>query len=203
MQFMFVPVLSACLIALLRGGQVKNLASLSLKFAWIPLVMFTLQFAIVLFPQVQSELLFDLGPWITVSTYGLLIIFLGINQRLPGMRLILVGAVLNLAVIWANGGYMPVTPEALSRSGHLDKVFVYGDRAHVLGSKDIVLTQDQTRLMLLSDVLKAPQVIYIPATFSIGDVFIMAGASWLAYRVLIDDSRKRRALELETQAAQP
>jgi multisubunit Na+/H+ antiporter MnhG subunit len=187
MQFMMVPVLIAGLIALLRGGQWKNLACLSLKHAWIPLAMLTLQFGIVLFPLRMNDLFLDLGSWITVATYGLLILFLGVNRRLPGVKLILVGTALNLTVILTNGGHMPVTPEALARSGHLDKVYLHEDQAYVLGSKDIVLPKEQTHLLVLSDVLKVPGAIEVPATFSIGDVLIMIGAAWLAYRSMLSN----------------
>jgi hypothetical protein len=195
MQFMIVPVLAAGLLAMLRGGQLKNLAALELRFAWLPLAMFTLQFGFVLFPLGQGELYFKLVPWVTVSTYALLIAFLALNRELPGLQLIMLGAALNLAVILANGGYMPVSREALVRSDHLDKVFVQGERAYVLGSKDIVLERDETRLLPLSDVLKVPGAVEVPATFSIGDVLIMVGASWLAYRVLYDGAHVRRELD--------
>jgi hypothetical protein len=195
MQFLIVPVLAAALLALLRGGRLKNLAVLELRFAWLPLAMFALQFGFVLFPLGQGELYFRAVPWVTVSTYMLLILFLALNRELPGLKLIMLGAALNLAVILANGGFMPVSRAALVRSGHLDKVFVQGDRAYVLGSKDIVLERDQTRLLPLSDVLKVPGAVEVPATFSIGDVLIMIGASWLAYRVLLDGGHDRRELE--------
>jgi len=187
MQFMIIPVLITSLIALLRGGRVQNLAHLHLKNSWIPLTMATLQFFIVLFPQWRGELFLRLRPWVTVSTYALLVAFLVVNRELSGMKLILVGAVLNLVVIASNGGYMPVTLEAIEQSGHLDKIIIEGEHAYVLGSKDIVLSEEQSHFTMLSDVLKMPDVIPTPATFSIGDVFIMVGAAWLLYRVLKDD----------------
>lgn len=185
MQFLVVPVLVAFLVALLRGGRVANLASLSPRCAWIPLAMLFLQIIFVLFPQGQSDFALDLRPWINVSTYVMLVAFLGANRRLAGMKIILVGGVLNLMVILANGGYMPVTSEALMRSGHLDLIYYHDEQAFVRGSKDIVLTRDQTRLMPLSDVLKVPELIFVPATFSIGDVFITTGAAWLVYSALL------------------
>ncbi|MGD8732678.1 MAG: DUF5317 domain-containing protein [Anaerolineales bacterium] len=200
MQFMIVPVLAAGLIAMLRGGQLKNLAALELRFAWLPLAMFAVQFGFVLFPLGEGELYFRVVPWITVSTYALLIAFLALNRELPGLKLILLGAALNLAVILANGGCMPVNREALVRSGHLDKVFIQGDRAYVLGSKDIVLDREDTRLQVLSDVLKVPGALEVPATFSIGDVLIMVGASWLAYRALLDGTHERREQEQDWNA---
>jgi len=197
MIYLIVPVLLAALAGFLRGGQVRNLAHLSVQHAWIPLAMFSLQFGIVLFPQGQSELLLGLRPWVMIVTYALLIAFLCVNRRLPGMKLILLGAMLNLAVILANGGYMPVTSEALMRSGHLDLVFVHDEQAFVLGSKDIVLPEAQTRLQLLSDIVGIPEAFPVSATFSVGDLFIMAGAAGLVYRVMLSDSPRGRKKNLE------
>jgi hypothetical protein len=197
MIYMIVPVLLAALVGLLRGGQVRNLAHVSIQHAWIPLVMFFLQFIIVLFPQGQSALYLGLRPWVLITSYALLIAFLCTNRRLPGMKLILLGAMLNLAVILANGGYMPVTREALARSGHLDLVIVHGEEAFVLGSKDIVLSEEQTRLQLLSDVVGTPEAFPVSATFSVGDIFIMAGAAWLVYRMMLWVSPRVREKNLE------
>lgn len=52
------------------------------------------------------------------------------------------------------------------------------------GSKDIVLSEDETRLAPLSDLISTPAWSPVAATMSAGDVFIMLGAAWLVYRVL-------------------
>jgi len=132
-----------------------------------------------------------------IATYALLIAFLWANRGLPGMKLILLGAALNLAVILANGGYMPVTREALLRSGHLDLVIAHGEQAFVLGSKDIILPKDQTRLQLLSDVVGVPEAFPVSATFSVGDLIIMAGAAGLVYRMMLAGQPRGRAKNLE------
>jgi hypothetical protein len=184
MIYMIVPVLLATLVGMLRGGRLRNLVQLSIQHSWIPLVMITLQFSFVLFPQGDGEGFFKLRPWVNILTYALLIAFLAVNLRLPGLKLILIGAALNMAVILANGGFMPVTAEALAHSGHLDLVIAQHSQQFVLGSKDIVLPEAQTRLQLLSDVLGIPECFPVSATFSLGDVFIMVGAAGLTYAAL-------------------
>jgi hypothetical protein len=192
MIIMFVPVLLAAVAGVLHGGRVWNLAHLSVKHSWIPLLMFALQFEIVLFPQGQSELLFGLRPWVTTATYALLIAFLFVNRRLPGIKLILIGALLNLAVILANGSHMPVTRDSLARSGHLDRIVVHDDQAFVQGSKDIVLSGEEIRLRPLSDFVGIPESFPTSATFSVGDIFIMVGAAWLTYAALIGIRSRHR-----------
>jgi hypothetical protein len=188
MIYMIVPVLLAFLVGILRGGQVRNLARFPIQHAWVPLVMISLQISFVLFPQRNGELFITLRPWVNSLTYALLLAFLAVNRRLPGMKLILLGAALNLAVIAANGGFMPVTPEALERSGHLDLIVVHGDAAFVRGSKDIVLPAEEIRLALFSDIISTPEWFPVAATMSIGDIFIMLGSAWLVYRVLMEST---------------
>ncbi|MGD2058377.1 MAG: DUF5317 domain-containing protein [Anaerolineales bacterium] len=181
MPFMMIPVLIAILAALTQGGDLKNLARLRVERAWLPLTMVILQFAFVLFPRAQDTSMQALRPWITLSSYGLLIAFLFANRSIHGMKIVLIGAALNLLVISANGGHMPVTREALEHSGHLDKIILQAGREYVQGSKDVVLERQETHLLALSDVLKVPWGQELPVTFSPGDVFIMAGAAWLTF----------------------
>ncbi len=205
MIYMVVPVLLATLAGFLRGGRLRNLVHASVQQAWIPLVMFALQFGIVLFPQGRGELLLALRPWVMIATYALLLAFLWANRRLPGMKLILLGAALNLAVILSNGGYMPVTREALARSGHLDLVVRHGGQEFVLGSKDIVLPAAQTRLQWLSDILGIPQGLPVSATFSAGDLVIMMGTAGLVYGLMLAGGPRRRNAnsKLGTDPIQP
>lgn len=120
------PVLLAGLVGMLAGGRLRNLVQLDLRGSWIPLAMLTAQLVFIVYPPGESIVFTRAGPWISLGSYALLIVFLAVNRALPGVKLILLGAVLNLVVIAANGGYMPVTPEALERSGHLDRVTIQG-----------------------------------------------------------------------------
>lgn len=191
-MFMIIPVLLAILAGYLRGGRLRSFARLRLYSTWIPLVMFALQLSLVSFPVSQNEALDWLRPWITTATYAVLVVFLLANHRLPGFKLILLGTILNIAIILANGGYMPVTHEALQRSGHLDRMVVRGDQVYVTGSKDIVLGREETRLHPLSDVMGIPEALPLSATFSAGDVVIMFGAFWFAYRTMVQVPTPRR-----------
>ena len=59
------------------------------------------------FPWLQPERYFP------ISLLGFLV-FVWLNRRLPGMPVLLIGLVLNLAVITLNGGWMPLSPETAS-----------------------------------------------------------------------------------------
>lgn len=50
------------------------------------------------------------GPVLTTAGYAVAAALLGLNWRRPWVGLILGGTLLNLSVILANGGHMPVAP---------------------------------------------------------------------------------------------
>lgn len=57
------------------------------------------------------------GPLAQAVAYALLLVGFVLNLRRPGMALAALGGVLNALVVFANGGHMPVFPEALARAG--------------------------------------------------------------------------------------
>ena len=106
------------------------------------------------------------------------LIFVWLNRRIPGMPVLLVGLVLNLLVITANGGWMPVSPETASQlpGGAPPNQATPGIR---VGDKDILLRTEDTRLELLADRFLLPEWLGYRAAYSLGDVFAAAGAFWL------------------------
>lgn len=104
--------------------------------------------------------------------------FVWLNRRIPGMPVVLVGLVLNLLVITANGGWMPVSPETASR---IPGVAPAGEAEPGIrvGDKDILLRREDTRLEWLADRYLLPDWLGYRAAFSLGDVFVGAGAFWL------------------------
>ena len=169
---------------LLSRGSLRKLAALRMRYAWLPLLAFGLQASFVLFVREPVSIPTWLRLLVLVVTSGSLFGFLVVNAHLPGSRLLLAGAALNAAVMLANGGFMPVTAEALARAGHTDYVFAQGDERFVRRSKDIVLEKEDTRLWLLSDVLGIPAPMLFSSNFSPGDLLIGLGAAWLVYRGL-------------------
>ena len=67
-----------------------------------------------------GDLLGDAVPVVYVLSNVAVLAAVLRNLALPGMAIVAVGAVCNLAAIVANGGYMPADPEALAigRRGH-------------------------------------------------------------------------------------
>jgi hypothetical protein len=79
---------------------------------------------------------------------------------------------LNLLVIVANDGYMPVSLDALAQTGQLD------DLAQRAFRRDVPI-DDNTRLAWLADVLPDPSWLPHPVVSSVGDRVLALGlAGW-------------------------
>jgi hypothetical protein len=131
---------------------------------------------------------------VAMIAYGLMAIFLWLNRHLPGMKVIALGLLLNLAVVIANGGYMPVSPQALAlKEGRVPSAEEYGRwRSR---SKDVVLDRSETRLWLLSDIFVIPKPLPFTSVLSIGDLLLAAGAFIVVYRQMLSpiESSPQRA----------
>jgi hypothetical protein len=169
---------------LLRGGSLRNLATLRVRHAWLPLLALGLQACFVVFGREPGSIPTWVRTSVLLITYSGMFGFLLLNRDLPGSRLLLAGAALNAAVMLANGGFMPVTRQALARSGHADYIVTQGGDQFVRRSKDIVLEKEDTRLWFLSDVFGIPAPLPFSSNFSPGDLLIGLGAAWLTYRGL-------------------
>jgi hypothetical protein len=144
---------------LLAGGDLRRLATIQLR--WWPVLVL----AVVL--RALASAVATL-PWVLyIAAFGGIVAVALANARYPGMRLIAVGAALNLAVVALNAG-MPVDARALEAAG----ASMPGDRLHIELSS-------ATRLPGFADII--PVGIF-RGVYSAGDVFLAAGAFWLPFR---------------------
>lgn len=160
--------------AVARGARLSNLASLPLRGSGLALAAFGIQAALIYFPVPV-----DLESWqrsvLLVFSYALLAGFVWWNRRMPGIWLLGIGLLANWIVILANGGYMPVTYDALLAVGKSHLVASASPGAVVFGTKDILLAREETRLWFLSDIFVIPPPFPIPSIFSVGDALIALG----------------------------
>jgi hypothetical protein len=141
--------------------------------------LFVLQAAAVLY--VPGQTLLQMALLILSQTALVLLVLL--NRHLAGAKLLVLGITLNTLVMVANGGWMPVTPETYR--------FVHPERslevqARPPSSKGIILPREQTRLWLLSDVIRVT-LPWRRNAVSLGDVLLVAGA---AHFILGSTSRR-------------
>ncbi len=128
------------------------------------------QIAVILTPTDTGPL----RPILFLASYLLLLAFVAVNWRRVGIVIIGAGLILNFAPIAANGGLMPIAPEALAEIGELDRIDGLEPGDAISGSKNVLRPRDDTRIQWLSDrlVLDGP---FFDWVYSIGDVVIAAG----------------------------
>lgn len=111
---------------------------------------------------------------LVVSQLGLLI-FIWLNRHIRAFYVLGLGLGLNLLVILANGGLMPISPDTIVRLAPdiPRETWVIGER---LGrTKDVILPTEQMRLPWLADRFVVPSWYPEPTAFSIGDVVLGFG----------------------------
>lgn len=146
----------------LIGGRLEGLAALRFRWAWLALAGLAVQIA--LFSGRFDAALERVAPALYVgSTVAVLVAVLR-NLRVPGVALIALGALSNLAAILANGGVMPADANAYELAG-----IVPGP-----GITNSALVPDPA-LQPLTDIYAIPEAFPLSNVFSIGDVLIGLG----------------------------
>ena len=140
-----------------------------LRHLWLVPVAFLLQMweQSAAFPIIASQIIF--------------LVFVFFNRQYRGMQILMIGAVLNILVMSANNGYMPISPRTASRLFPQENMWDV-PAGTLFGAKDILFPPEQTRFEWLADRYLPPVWLPYQFAFSLGDVFIAAGAFWLLAR---------------------
>jgi hypothetical protein len=154
-----VPV--GLLAGLALGGRLDRLSDLRFRWPWLAIGGLLVQVA--LFTDAGFTLAGDLAPAIYVVSTLAVLVAVARNLAMPGMAVVALGAVSNLAAILANGGSMPADPGALALAG-------LSPRDH---TNSVVLASPN--LQLLTDVFAVPAWVPFANVFSVGDVLIALG----------------------------
>jgi hypothetical protein len=157
------PLLLGLAVAPLLGGRWSRLGELRLRVVGLFYVAIALQ--IVAFPISQL-------PWRTpdrlavvlwLVSYAFFAVGAAANLRIPGVPLIAVGMLSNVAAIVTNGGHMPALPAALRAAG-----------LHFEQSRNSA-RMPTPQLAWLVDRWGAPHWVPWANVFSVGDVLIAVG----------------------------
>ena len=161
----------ALLIGRVLGGRTTDLAKYTITLGWLAPLLFAAQWFLVHGPVSLNIQL--VGACMIISTALLAYLFFR-NAALPGFKLLLVGVLLNLLVMFANGGLMPITPDKFTVTGVDLSAASPGMRPAV--SKNIVLNSEQAHLGWLGDTISLPK----PLNFVVspGDLAVAAGVGW-------------------------
>ncbi len=151
----------------------------SFRYVWLIFLAFLPQFFAFYLPATRIWYPDSLAAFSLVGSQILILIFCWLNRQMAGIWILAFGTALNLLVIVANGGFMPISP---GTAGHLvsqDTLQTIQEGGRFGYGKDILLLPENTSLVWLSDRFLLPGWCPYQVAFSGGDVFIAAGAFWL------------------------
>jgi hypothetical protein len=172
-------LIALCLAFLLglmaAGGRVSNLAQINIRWGWLAPLAFLMQAYLIFVPAETAGGLLSSRALVLTLSNCLLFAVIWQNRELQGVKLIGLGLLLNFAVIMLNGGFMPITPEALIQTGYDSYTPQLETGYRVARTKNIVMQPGEARLWFLSDILVLPRPFPIPSVVSIGDAVIAAG----------------------------
>jgi hypothetical protein len=172
--------LSAGLLVGLAGARWRGYPyrAPELQHLWLVCVAFLPQFIVIYLPNSRGQFADWLVAGFLLASQILLFGFAWLNRRISGMPILIFGVALNLAVMGANHGFMPISPQT---AGHLISENSLADirLGSPIGQKDILLYPQDTRFEWLADRFLIPAWFPYRAAFSLGDVFIAIGAFWM------------------------
>lgn len=169
-------VILSIFIALFRGKKLKSLENIYIGKCWLIFLSFGLEFlcGLVVKNNIMpfSSFISKNYMIIHILVYLLLFIFFTFNLNNKGLRLVLIGVMLNFIVIAANNGLMPVDVNMALSKGFNESVNMLAS-GRIVGHS--ILVKGETRLSFLADIINIPPPYPFPQTISIGDVFISLG----------------------------
>jgi hypothetical protein len=163
-------IVISLLIGFLTGGSLKSVSQFRIRY--LPLAIAAVVIQVLIFSPILGtrEFIHDIGPYIHIATLLMTMFVMAKNFHIPGMPVVLLGALLNAIVIIANGGFMPSPESALEDAGLLENA-QSGNR--VLSNSTVA--DDDTRLRFLGDVISVPEGIPLANVYSIGDLVLAVG----------------------------
>jgi hypothetical protein len=106
-MFMLWAIPIGIIVGLLARGRLDALATFRFRWGWLAVAGLIVQ--VVLFSPTGDQLAGGSGPLLYVASTLAVFVAVLRNIRLPGMAIVALGAVCNLAAITANGGFMPAS----------------------------------------------------------------------------------------------
>jgi Family of unknown function (DUF5317) len=187
--FLFFAVIAAALvIAVLIGGDVRRLSQLRIRHLELLFAAFAVKVAVAVLGTAHSQLTVNIARPLNVIGACLLLAVVWFNRRIPGAFLFGAGLTLNLVVIVAFGGRMPVLlPGDVDPSSAALALLKGGlDPLHVA-------LQHPKGLWFIGDIFTIPSIGGHFSLVSIGDLLMAAGVAWLIIRCSQRSARLRPA----------
>ena len=176
-MFILYAVVAGLVVGFVLGGHLATIGETRFRWGWLAILALVIQ--VILFSPVASGI-GEASRWIYVGSTLLVVAVVLANFRIPGLPIVLLGALSNLAAIVANGGFMPASAAALAQ---------LGGEIH-RGPTNSVLVE-RPALEPLTDIFAMPAWLPFANIFSIGDVLIGIGVA-IAIAAAMHPRRSRR-----------
>jgi hypothetical protein len=171
-------------VGYMLGGRLSRLVFLRLRGVWLVLVALGIQ--LLIFPLFTPNPIIPFGTAILHGvSYGLVLLWLLLNVHTRPLIAVGGGALLNIAVVALNAGYMPASSAAFERAGLLSVAKILA-RGETYGN--LVGMSATTRLNVLGDRIGLPRGVPFATVMSVGDVLIMVGLAWLLAKGMKTDA---------------
>lgn len=178
---LLLAVVAGLLTGLVWAGRQKvKYEAPVFRHLWLVFVAFMPQVVVVYLP-VREKIPAWVSALILIVSQLLLFGFALLNRNQQGMKILMIGTLLNFIVMAANGGFMPISPQTAGRLVPQDFLLNLSSGSR-FGAKDILLLPEQTRFEWLADRFLAPAWLPYQVAFSLGDIFIAVGVFWLLAR---------------------
>lgn len=177
----------------LRGGKVLRLAELTLPGWPLAVLALALQLLIKASFFYRWEYILEAAPYLHIFSFIPLLYFVYLNRNRRGMLLLGLGLLLNLIVIAANKGAMPVNLTGLAPPLQ-EQLQSEGSPLHT------ALTED-TLFPLLGD--QIPLTYGLNRMISIGDILLALGIALLIQQYMVvapDDNKKWEGPKKQSRA---
>lgn len=188
---LFEGVLLGIVAGILAKGRLKHIENIHFKLWYLIVIAGILEFV---FNVIRSQKLTPFWQivddhvfWLKVLIYGLLLIGLIVNIKMPGVVFATLGTVLNGVVILLNGGRMPVSIagiEDMIKTVYIKRLESGDDLAHVL------LTDD-TKVPILADIIHIKPPYPLAKTISVGDILLCIGIAVFVWSVMRGKQSKK------------
>jgi len=172
-----------------RGGKFRNLENVTLKYWYLFIIGFLLEFGSNYFGAKKSGVMYEFINNYFLYIHSLSYILIGIglvfNFDKKPMIIFFIGHVLNFIVIVTNNGQMPVSGEGLEKLGLLKNL-------EMLQTNSVfshTLLNESTRFKFLADVIQIPRPYPLPKMISLGDVFLLVGIFLLIQQGMINKNK--------------
>jgi hypothetical protein len=162
--FILYAVIAGLVVGFVSGGSVTRLGEL--KLAWAPVIVLGMAGQVLLFSTPVGDALGPAAPAAYVASNLAVLAAVWRNLAIPGLPLILLGGASNLIAIVANGGFMPVSADALVAIGRAPREGYTNNRL-----------ADGVLFAPLTDLFAMPAWVPMANIFSIGDILIGVGAA--------------------------